>query len=227
MLDFLALSSSSTHPQLISIVYSIALSFILSVFIALIYRHTFQGLSFSRNFLQTLILASVVSCIALQAIGDNLARGLGMMGALSMIRFRASLREPKDLIFVFASLSIGVAAGVHSYSLATAGALGFGIVAFVLYKAPFSSDTFYDALLRFNIENRADVSAATEKILGEYCKTFALVTLRESAQGDRLDYAYQVKMNTGKNHGDFVNAIRHLPGARGVQMLMQEGTIEV
>ena len=227
MLDFLTLSSTSAHPQLVSIVYSILLCFMLTSLLALTYRHTYQGLSYSRNFLQTLILAGIVACVALQAIGDSLARGLGMMGALSMIRFRVSLREPRDLIFIFSSLAVGVAAGVHTYALAVAGTLGICAIAYLLYRAPFSAEMFYDGLLRFNLERKSELQTQVERILDGYCKQFALVTLRESAQGDRVDFAYQVKLRSNKKHADLLEAIGSLPSAKGTQMLLQESTIEV
>jgi len=150
-----------------------------------------------------------------------------MMGALSMIRFRVSLREPKDLIFIFASLSIGVATGVHSYSLAVAGTLGFSAIAYVLFRAPFASDMIFDGLLRFNVEHSHEMQSQVDKILKDFCATFALVTLRESGQGSRLDYAYQIKLERGKSFASLVQALKEIPQSRSVQVLLQESTIEV
>ncbi|MEO7776213.1 MAG: DUF4956 domain-containing protein, partial [Fibrobacteria bacterium] len=105
MLDFLTLQTTSANPSFISILYTVLLSFVLSAAIAITYEKTFRGLSYSRNFVQSLILGSIVSGMIVQAIGDNLARGLGMLGALSIIRFRTSFRDPRDIIFMFAAMA--------------------------------------------------------------------------------------------------------------------------
>ena len=96
--------------------YSLVLCFVLSNIIAFTYEKTFQGLSYSRNFVQAMILGSLVVAVAMMAIGNNLARGLGMMGALTIIRFRTNLKDPRDIIFIFASLATGMAAGVSTPS---------------------------------------------------------------------------------------------------------------
>src|SRR3989338_6724748 len=141
MLDMFALEASVKSPTLTSIAYSVCLSFLLSSAIAYTYQKTFQGLSYSRNFIQALVLGSFVSPIAMQAIGDNLARGMGMMGALAIIRFRASLKDPKDMIFVFAALSVGISCGVYSYNIASIGTIGFCIIAFTIQNMPMTNET--------------------------------------------------------------------------------------
>ena len=79
------------------------LAFMLSSIIAIVYERTFQGLSYSRGLVQSMILGSLVSCLLMIAIGDNIARGIGIVGSLAIIRFRTNLRDPRDLIFLFAS----------------------------------------------------------------------------------------------------------------------------
>src|SRR5574344_2193301 len=89
MLDLLAVQSSTAHPTVITMVYTLLLAFVLSSLIGYTYEKTFLGLSYSRNFVQALVLSSVVAATVMQAIGDNVGRGLGMLGALSIVRFRS------------------------------------------------------------------------------------------------------------------------------------------
>ena len=79
MLDFLALQTASEHPTVITIAYTMLLSFMLSTLIAIVYEKTFRGLSYSRNYVQALVLSSLVAATVMQAIGDSLARGLGIL----------------------------------------------------------------------------------------------------------------------------------------------------
>ena len=90
MLDLLAVQSSTTNATIITLAYTLCLAFILSSAIGWTYEKTFLGLSYSRNFVQGIVLSSVAAAMIMQAIGDNVGRGLGMMGALSVVRFRTS-----------------------------------------------------------------------------------------------------------------------------------------
>lgn len=227
MLDISSLHTTVQNPTVVSITYSIALSFILSSLVAMTYQKTYQGLSYSRNYIQATILASIVATIAMQAIGDNLARGLGMMGALAIVRFRSSLKDPKDMIFIFMSLAVGIACGVYSFSIAAIGTVGFTIVAGIIHTLPFSKESHFDGLLRFNLENKKEDKAALEEILNDSCQHFALITLRELGQGVRLDYAYQVKLKAKENYPGFVEKLQKLETIKGVNLLLQESTVEV
>jgi uncharacterized membrane protein YhiD involved in acid resistance len=226
MLDFLTLQTEASNPTFISVIYTTLLAFILSMLIALTYERTYRGLSYSRNYVQALILSAIVAAMIMQAIGDSLGRGLGMIGALSIIRFRTVFKDPKDIIFMFASLAAGISCGVFGYSIAVAGTVAFCIVAFFLYLTPFGQERYYDGMLRFNMETNADNTIVIEKILKSYCKNFALITLRELAQGNRLDYAYHVKLKKANTKSEFVNKLTELSTLNDVHLLLQETTVE-
>ena len=136
MLDFDVLKLSTDYPDLISSLFGVFLTYCLSVIVAFTSVKTFLGLFDSRSYIQAMILSAIVVCCAMQAIGDNLARGLGVMGALSIIRFRTNLNEPRDMIFLFACLAIGIANGVHSYSIVIVATFGFCLAAVTLYSPP-------------------------------------------------------------------------------------------
>jgi len=139
------------------------------------------------------VLSAIVAATVMQAIGDSLATGLGMMGALAIIRFRTSLKDPRDIVFMFAALAAGIACGVHGYRIAIGGTLVFCFVSFVLFGSPLGQNSYYDGMLRFSIEDDPEGKKVLEQQLKAYCKTFSLITLRDMAQGKRLDYAYHVK----------------------------------
>ncbi len=227
MLDINALTTTTANPSFISICYALALAFILGTVIAVVYVRTFQGLSYSRNFIHCLVLCPVVTAIAMQAVGDNLARGIGMVGAISLLRFRSSLKDPRDMFFLFASLAMGVACGVHSYSIGVVGCLGFIASAFVISHTPFGQSNQYDGLLRFNMAMDYKTNEQLEKLMSDNCKAFALITLREVAQGNRLDYSYQVKLRKNRTYEHFINDLQAVPGMKGVNLMLQDTTFEV
>ncbi len=228
MLDFLTLQTSSANPTFITVLYSVLISFLLSTLVGVTYIKTFRGLSYSRNFVQALILSSIVASTVMLAIGDSLARGLGMIGALAIIRFRTNFKDPRDIIFMFASLAVGIGCGVGGYLIAIIGTLGFVLASFILYYAPLSRENLFDGMLRFNMENREEERLKLEKILKSHCRTFALITLRDLNQGKRLDYAYHIKMKPKKSDAQLIESLQdELKSVKGVSLMLQETTIEL
>lgn len=199
----------------------------LSSMIALVYEKTFQGLSYSRGLIQSMILGSLVSCLLMIAIGDNIARGIGIVGSLAIIRFRTNLRDPRDLIFLFASLGIGVASGVQSYMTAILGAGVFCLAALALAVSPFGARRKHDGLLRFQIPAGAASTEAVAQILQTKTKRFVLVTMRDIAQGEMFEYAYQVKLSGVADNQELLTALEKVAGMRGLTYTNQEAGVEL
>ena len=227
MLDIFNLQTTVMNPTIITVIYSLCLAFILSVMVSVTYQKTFMGLSYSKNFIHSLILGSLVTTVAMMAIGDNMARGMGMMGALAIIRFRSTLKDPKDMIYMFIALAIGICCGVYSFSIAVVGTVIFCIVAYMLSSLPFTKTTHFDGLLKFNLENQSSGKKYLEGVMTSHCLHFALVTLRELGGGSRLDYAYQVKLKKGLDYGDFIEELKKLETIQGVNLLVQQSNVEV
>lgn len=227
MLDWETLQTT-TNPGLITVMYTIMVAFLLSTLIGVTYIKTFRALSWSRNYVQSLILSSIVAATVMQAIGDSLARGLGMLGALAIIRFRTNFKDPRDILFMFSALAAGIACGVGGYTIAVIGTTGFIIVAIILMYSPLGQSNTFDGLLRFNVEADHEGEISLEKLLRTYCSKFALITLRELQQGSRLDYAYQIKLKRKVERTTLVrNLQEHIPTIKGIQLLLQETTLEL
>jgi uncharacterized membrane protein YhiD involved in acid resistance len=227
MLDFLTLQTTTTNSGFITSIYTVLLAFLLSTIIAITYDRTFRGLSYSRNFAQAMILSSIVAATVMQAIGDSLARGLGMMGALAIIRFRTVFKDPRDIIFMFASLAAGISCGVFGYGIAVVGTLSFCGASLLLYFSPFGQSRAYDGMLRYNIGAETHERALVEKTMRQYCSRFVLITLREVTQGNRLEYAYHIKLRPKKIKEEFVARLKGIEDVHDVNLMLQETTIEL
>ena len=101
MVDFFSIQNSTENPTLLLIIYTVLFSFLLSSLIAFTYEKTSREISKPMYFIQALVLLSIVTATVMQAIGDSVARGLGMLGALAVIRFRTTLRNPRNIVFMF------------------------------------------------------------------------------------------------------------------------------
>ncbi len=104
-----------------TVCFSILVSLVCAVLIYLVYRYFYKGVSFSENFGVLLILLTVVTTFIILCISSNLVLSLGMVGALSIVRFRAAVKEPLDVGFLFFAIAAGITAGARLYTVALAG----------------------------------------------------------------------------------------------------------
>lgn len=227
MVESLTAQSATQSAGLLTLLYVILMAFLLSTTLALVYQRTFRGLSYSRNFVQSIILISIVAAMVIQSVGDSLARGIGIMAAMAIIRFRTNFKDPRDTLFLFAGLAAGMACGAYAFLVGIIGTLGFALVALLLHYSPLGPTAYFDGMLRFNMAASGVDRSRMEEIMHSYCRVFSLITLREIDQGKRVDYAYHVKLRRGANHADLLGDLAALTTVEGVNVMMQEATVDL
>lgn len=227
MIDVLTAQSAIESASLLTLIYVMLMSFVLSTLLAYVYQKTFRGLSYSRNFVQSVILISLIAAMVIQSVGDSLARGIGIMAAMAIIRFRTNFKDPRDTLFLFAGLANGISCGAYAFGVAVVGTLGFSLAAIVLHYSPFGPSAYFDGMLRFSMTAASEERSVLEQLMRKYCKVFSLITLREVEQGERIDYAYHVKLRRGLMHEDFLTDLSALRSIQGVHVLMQEATVDI
>jgi uncharacterized membrane protein YhiD involved in acid resistance len=201
------------------------LAFALSMVIAWVYTLTYRGLSYMRGFTQTLAIGGVISALVMLAIGDDIARGLGVVGALTIVRFRSTLKEPRDLMFIFVTLAVGVACGVQTFAIAIVGTAVFSLGMVYVSFASFGSRRRFDAVLRLRLPSAADEGALMQ-ILKRHCRAFSLINLREVGVEAR-EHAYHVKLTRPDERGSLLHDLEAIPGLSGTTLLMQDTTVEM
>ena len=205
---------------------SILLAFALAQAVASVYMRTFRGLSYSRTLVQGMALASIVTCMLMLAIGNSIAAGIGIAGGLSIIRFRTTMRDPRDMVFVFTALAAGIATGLQAYAAAIAGTAVFLVAALALDATAFGARRHFDGLIRFSAPQDGDILTIST-VLREHCDSFVLVTLREAAQGSRVEHAYQISIPDPDARSKLVRGIQSLDDIQDVTLLMQEPTLDL
>lgn len=185
-MDFSLLQANTDNPTLSTVIYTMLLSFMLSVILAFTYEKTTRELVISKNYLQSLVLASIVAATVMQAIGDSLARGLGMLGALAIIRFRTTLRHPRNMMFMFASLAVGISCGVYGFNVAVVGTLTFCLVAVLLRFSPFSEVENMVGSLKFQmLEANALSEKEVRKIVKPFCSRISFQRIQNATKKDK------------------------------------------
>jgi len=227
MFNSITVQTATETESIYILIFTIALAFVLSTILAVVYQKTFRGLSYSRNYVQSIVLISIISAVVIQSVGDSLSRGIGIMAAMSIIRFRTNFKDPRDTLFLFAALTAGISCGAYAFPVAVVGTLGFSLAAMVLYYSPLGPHSYFDGMLRFSLQINSSQQKELELLMHEFCRSFALVTLREIAQGQRLDYAYHVKLRKGKSYEDFMARLKSIDDLQGLSLMMQESTVDI
>lgn len=206
---------------------SLLMSFVLCSAVSAVYRATSQGLSYSRSFIHTQILGGMIVALIIMAIGNNLARGLGILGTLAIVRFRTPVRDSRDMVFLFLCLGVGIACGARTFGVAVVGTAFIGAAALFLHWSPFASRREYEGLLRFALVPETDIENKVADVLRECCASFHLIALREQAQGDLMEYAYQIRLIDPSYQSDLVARLHEAGDVENPTLHMQRTTVEL
>ena len=159
----------------------------------------------------TNIFISLIVCMVIMIIGNNLARAFALVGALSIIRFRTVVKDTKDIAFIFWSLAAGLASGTGSYFIAISGSLIISIVAYILYKTNYGSIYKSEFILQFFFEKSAtDETASYLKLFDKYCNTTTLLNSEPTGDNEKLKLTFDIILKEEKQINEFILEISKL-----------------
>lgn len=212
--------------DLTDIMAGLICAFVVAQALAWVYIATFRGFSYSRNFVHALILSAITTTVVVAAIGNSLAIGIGVLGALAIIRFRTQIRDPRDIIFLFICLASGIACGAGAYTVAIAGGAVFSLVAFYLHLAPFSSLRTHQAVLRFAAAGDWSETACQD-ILDRCCSRTELSSMRETLTPGGYEYTYQIRLRDPAYHRLLVDELNAVPGIEDANLVLHRASVEL
>ena len=132
--------------SILDVVIAMAVSFALGLFIYIVYKKTFRGVIYSTSFGVSLLAMTLITTLIILAVTSNVILSLGMVGALSIVRFRTAVKEPLDIAFLFWAISAGIVTGAGLIPLAVTGSIIIGIV-LVIFVNRKTNDTPYIAII--------------------------------------------------------------------------------
>jgi hypothetical protein len=218
---------AASLPALSVVGFHLLLAFVLATPLAWIYARTHHGTSYSRSFVQSLVILPLIVTIVMLAIGDSLARAFGLFGALALIRFRTPIKDSRDTIFLFLSVAVGITVGVQNTQLAVFGTGFTLLVALYLYGVGFGKRLDHDGVVHFSMPAQGEQDAQLRDVLRHYCRHFALVSLRESRHQGAMDFSYQLHLHDPRAHQALVADLRQIPGALDVSLFVHNEHEEV
>jgi uncharacterized membrane protein YhiD involved in acid resistance len=207
------------YSQMVNILYSFVWAFVLSGTIAIVHRLTFTGDQYPKNFFQSLILGAIVTTMVMMAIGDSLARGLGVFGAMAIIRFRTRIDDPRDVLFLFAALSTGLAIGVYGFTISFAGTVLFSIVAFILHFSPFRSFSF-NSKLYFALVDTSHLKEVIE-IIEKYSTDYKVINITVDKETS-MRYQYAISFAKDEDKFALIEDLKAVDGIRSVKITPNE-----
>lgn len=197
------------------ILITMAISFVIGFFIFLLYKRVFSGVLYSKSFNVSLIGMTMVTSMVIIAINSNLVLSLGMVGALSIVRFRTPIKDPTDLIFLFWAAAAGIVSGAGFFTLAAIGSVIVGLVMFFFIKNT-SIETPY--LLVVNCDGDAS-EQAVHKQLNTSVKRFN-VKQKTVTQGN-IEVTLEIRLND--KEGSFVNDLSSIGGVKNAVLISYSG----
>lgn len=212
----LAVFPTSSADVLANLLVALVCGLILSI----IYRLTYRGPSYSVTFVNSLVLLSIIAAIIVMVIGNNIARAFGLVGAMSIIRFRTAIRDTMDLVFIFLSLALGMACGVGLSAVAISGTMMAGLVVIALTYTHFGAPRRRHFLLQiiYHAAEQSDLS----HLLARFCRSLKLVSLKNVGLEDLTESNYHITLRDARKTEEMVRTLRQTPGVQQVNVFFDE-----
>ena len=211
-----------------NVLLSLVLAFLLGMAMAWVYYFTHSGLSYSRTFVQSLVLVTVVVAMIMVVIGDNIIRAFGLMGALAIIRFRNVVKDTRDIVFIFCALVVGMAAGSQRYAIAVLGTIMLSLIVIFLHMTAFGTHQPHNGFLRFSLPGHIGPDHPITGILKHFCGSFTLISVQDSGFGSsEVEYAYQLMIHNAAKNEQMLSELDKIEGIENISLAMQEQLLEV
>lgn len=218
--DFYNILDVSITAQ--EMIINLLVSFIAGIIVSIFYRKSYNGPGYQASFVNSLIVLTIITSIVIMVIGNNLARAFGLVGAMSIIRFRTAVKETQDIMFIFFALAIGMASGVGLYNLAIGGSIFVGFIFYGLSKTRFSTPVKSDLLLQFTFDSSKGISQNYNDLIEKYCRKSNLINAKAIGTEDQLELSYYVGFKNKQKTTEFVQQLRKLDGLSNVNLFYDE-----
>lgn len=194
---------------------ALILSFCLGMFIFLVYKKTYNGVMYSSSFGVTLVALTMITTTLILAVTSNVVLSLGMVGALSIVRFRTAIKEPLDIAFLFWSIAVGIILAAGLIPLAVAGSILIGVILLVFVNKKSHSNPY---IVVVQCDGH-DSEVAVKKHIEE--NTDKCVIKSKTAQKGMIELNVEIRLKD--DNTDFINALAQLSGVGSAVLVSYNG----
>ena len=196
-------------------VLALALAFGVGMFIFLVYKKTYQGVMYSSSFGVTLVALTMITTLVILAVTSNVVLSLGMVGALSIVRFRTAIKEPLDIAFLFWAIAAGIVLAAGMIPLAVIGSVLIGVILLVFVNRKSHANPY---IVVIQCDGAESERKATEYLSAN---TKRCVVKSKTARKNAVELSCEVRLND-ENTG-FINALSDLPGVESAVLVSYNG----
>jgi len=201
--------------SLLDMAIAMVLAFAIGLFIFLIYKKTYSGVMYSSSFGVTLIALTLVTTFVILAVTSNVVLSLGMVGALSIVRFRTAIKEPLDIAFLFWAIAAGIVLAAGMIPLAVIGSIIIGVI-ILLFANRRSSVNPYIVVIR--CQDSASEKQAVEYLTG---KTKKCVVKSKTARKGEIELNLEIRL--AEDNTDFINELSDMEGVESAVLVSYNG----
>ena len=206
---------NASSISMIDMLLTIVLSFGIGLFIFLIYKKTYRGVMYSSGFGTTLIALTMITAIVILAVTSNVVLSLGMVGALSIVRFRTAIKDPLDIAFLFWSIGAGIILAAGMIPLAIIGSVCIGMILLVFVNQKSHTHPYMVVLNCVDHDTEVNAREFLEKHV-----TRSTIKSKSAAKGT-IEMNIEVRLK--EDNTDFINALSEMPGVNSVVMVSYNG----
>lgn len=188
---------------------------VIGMFIFVVYKKTFNSVMYSTGFAMTLVGMTMVTTLVILAVTSNVVLSLGMVGALSIVRFRAAIKEPMEIVYLFWAVAAGIVIGAGMLPLAVIGSGIIGVI-LILFANRKVHDNPYLLILDCQDENAENAAVSLMK---EVVKKYAVKSKTVNAQG--IEFTAEIRMKDGETA--FVNRLNEITGVENATLVSYNG----
>lgn len=214
MLDWFA--TNSTSLTVLNIILIMCIGILASAVIFFTYKITYTGVNYSLKFNASNVAILLITIVIMLMISSNIVISLGMVGALSIVRFRTAIKDPRDTVFIFWSIVEGLCIGSQNFKLAAISVLVIAII-LVLFSFPIKKDQYYLLIIRGDGTVNA---SAIEQCLNEYALRFKVRTVNSTENSVEMIYEMKVKKQPDL---EMSQQLQKLDGINSVNWLLESG----
>ena len=208
------------------IIFNLILSFFLGLLISYVYKKTHKGMSYSQSFMITNIFLSLIVCMVIMTIGNSISRAFALVGALSIIRFRTVIKDPKDIVYIFWSLASGMVCGTGQYFLAFASSLVITIVAYILHKTNYGSIYKSEFILQFRFNKTTKQEASYMKKLNNFCSVSTLLNSEPASDNKSLKLTFDIVLKEEEDVNKFILDISSCEGVSEASIVAAQNDVD-
>lgn len=206
-------SQTITPASWLTILVSLVLAFAVGLFIAWIYRRNFRGVMYSNNFALTLVLMTLITCPVVMCIKESIQLSMGMVGALSIVRFRTAVKDPLDTAYMFWALTMGILLGAGQFFLTALAVVGIGILITVVVNMQSKRMNSFLLVLRMGDEAERTASQIVASVRNQQLKS-------KTVSSNGIEATYEVRVD---KPDALLNKLRAVQGVYDATLVSYSG----